>query len=71
MMRTELPGCIQRNYRKDDLVPVLKKLNPTDVYQSKDKNFMYYSFVYVVGMGFIPILNDGDSDYAWNGMDQA
>ena len=42
-----------------DLVPELKKLNPIDVYQSKDKNFMYYSFVYVVDEEFIPILNDG------------
>ena len=47
-----------------DLVPELKKLNPMDVYQSKDKNFMYYSFVYVVDEEFIPILNDG-FDYAW------
>ena len=47
------------------LVPELTKLNPIDVYQSKDKNFMYYSFVYVTEKEFIPTLNDESSGYAW------
>ena len=47
----------KRIIRRDRSCTELKKLNPMDVYQSKDKNFMYYSFVYVVDE-FIPILND-------------
>ena len=58
--------CIQRELSEEiGLVPELKKLNPIDVYQSKDKNFMYYSFVYVVDEEFIPILNDEIRGYAW------
>ena len=30
------------------IVPDINKLNPIDVYQSKDRNFMYYSFVAVI-----------------------
>ena len=33
--------------------------------QSKDKNFMYYSFVYVTDKEFIPTLNNESSGYAW------
>ena len=47
------------------LVPDINKLNPIDVYQSKDKNFMYYSFVAVVDKEFIPTLNDESAGYAW------
>ena len=45
--------CLQRELTEEiGLVPELKKLNPLDVYQSKDKNFMYYSFCYVVEKEF-------------------
>ena len=58
--------CIQRELDEEiGFIPELQKLNPIDVYQSKDKNFMYYSFVYVVDEEFIPILNDESSGYAW------
>jgi len=58
--------CIQRELAEEiGLVPELTKLNPIDVYQSKDKNFMYYSFVYVTEKEFIPTLNDESSGYAW------
>ena len=41
--------CIQRELDEEiGFIPELQKLNPIDVYQSKDKNFYYYSFVYVV-----------------------
>jgi 8-oxo-dGTP pyrophosphatase MutT (NUDIX family) len=46
-------------------MPELAKLNPIDVYQSKDKNFYYYSFVAVVEAEFIPQLNDESAGYAW------
>lgn len=46
-------------------VPELAKLNPIDVYQSKDKHFYYYSFVAVVDNEFSPTLNDESAGYAW------
>lgn len=58
--------CIQRELDEEiGFVPELKKLNPIDTYQSKDKNFMYYSFCYVVDNEFIPTLNDESCGYAW------
>ncbi|MEJ6505084.1 MAG: NUDIX hydrolase, partial [Crocinitomicaceae bacterium] len=36
------------------IVPDISKLNPIDVYQSKDRNFMYYSFVAVIEDEFLP-----------------
>ena len=41
--------CIQRELTEEiGFVPELTKLNPIDVYQSKDKKFYYYSFVAVI-----------------------
>ncbi len=58
--------CIQRELEEEiGFVPELKKLNPIDVYQSKDKNFYYYSFVAVVDNEFIPKLNGESAGYAW------
>ena len=58
--------CIQRELDEEiGFVPELQKLNPIDVYQSKNKNFMYYSFVAVIEEEFIPTLNDESAGYAW------
>lgn len=58
--------CIQRELTEEiGFIPELKKLNPIDVYQSKDKNFYYYSFVYVVEEEFSPVLNGESAGYAW------
>ena len=58
--------CIQRELEEEiGFVPELQKLNPIDVYQSKNKHFMYYSFVAVVPSEFIPTLNKESSGYAW------
>lgn len=67
MERGETPyECIQRELEEEiGFVPELKKLNPIDVYQSKDRNFYYYSFVAVVEKEFIPQLNDESAGYAW------
>jgi len=65
--RGETPfECIQRELKEEiGFVPELQKLNPIDVYQSRNKNFMYYSFVAVVPSEFIPTLNEESSGYAW------
>ena len=58
--------CIQRELEEEiGFVPELEKLNPIDVYQSKDKNFYYYSFVYVIEKEFLPELNSESCGYAW------
>jgi mutator protein MutT len=58
--------CIQRELTEEiGFVPELAKLNPIDVYQSRDKNFYYYSFVYLVQKEFSPLLNDESAGYAW------
>ncbi len=65
--RGETPyECIQRELDEEiGFVPELQKLNPLDVYQSKDKNFMYYSFVAVIEDEFLPTLNSESCGYAW------
>jgi mutator protein MutT len=58
--------CIQRELTEEiGFVPELAKLNPIDVYQSKDQKFYYYSFVYVVEKEFSPVLNVESAGYAW------
>ena len=58
--------CIQRELTEEiGFVPELAKLNPSDVYQSKDQKFYYYSFVYVVEKEFSPVLNVESAGYAW------
>ena len=48
------------------IVPDISKLNPIDVFQSKDKKFYYYSFVYLVEEEFLPPKLNGEScGYAW------
>lgn len=57
---------IQRELQEEiGFVPELTKLNPLDVFQSPDKSFYYYSFVYVVDDEFVPVLNSESAGYAW------
>lgn len=67
MEKGETPyACIQRELTEEiGFVPELAKLNPIDVYQSRDKKFYYYSFVYVVENEFSPRLNGESAGYAW------
>jgi 8-oxo-dGTP pyrophosphatase MutT (NUDIX family) len=58
--------AIQRELAEEiGLVPEIEKLNPIDVFQSKDRNFYYYSFVAVVDNEFHPVLNNESAGYAW------
>ena len=58
--------ALQRELNEEiGFMPELHKLNPIDVYESKDKNFYYYSFAAVVEKEFSPTLNEESSGYAW------
>lgn len=46
-------------------MPELNKLNPIDIYESRDKQFYYYSFAAVVEEEFQPVLNNESAGYAW------
>ena len=46
-------------------VACISKIYPFDIYESKDKNFRYYSFVCVVDDEFVPVLNKESAGYAW------
>lgn len=65
--REETPfECLQRELGEEiGFMPELAKLNPIDIYQSKDKKFFYYSFVAVVEKEFSPKLNGESAGYAW------
>lgn len=58
--------AIQRELVEEiGFVPELTKLNPIDVFQSRDKNFYYYSFAAVIESEFHPTLNSESAGYAW------
>lgn len=46
-------------------VPDISKIYPFDVYESRDKNFRYYTFVCIVDDEFLPRLNDESIGYMW------
>lgn len=58
--------CLNREISEEiGFTPIIKKIIPFDIFQSKDKNFVYYSFVCVVDEEFIPILNNENIGYTW------
>jgi len=58
--------ALQRELQEEiGMVPEMTKLNPIDIYESRDKHFYYYSFVAVVEKEFIPTLNQESAGYAW------
>lgn len=46
-------------------VPDIEKIYPFDVYQSRNQQFKYYSFVCIVEDEFIPVLNRESCGYCW------
>jgi len=46
-------------------VPTIDKIYPFDIYESKDGEFRYYTFVCIVGDEFVPIINGEASGYGW------
>lgn len=58
--------ALQRELKEEiGFMPELAKLNPLDIYQSRDNRFRYYSFVAVVDQEFSPSLNSESAGYAW------
>lgn len=41
------------------------KIYPLDQYHSRDGEFSYYTFVFIVDQEFIPLLNSETGGYAW------
>jgi 8-oxo-dGTP pyrophosphatase MutT (NUDIX family) len=50
-------------------VPEILKVYPLHKYTSRDKNFIYNSFVLTVKDEFIPVLNAESDGYAWTSLD--
>lgn len=46
-------------------LPDVTKTYPFDIYESRDKNFRYYTFVCIVEDEFIPTLNGESIGYVW------
>jgi len=46
-------------------VPDIERFYPFDIYESKDGNFRYYTFVCVVDKEFTPEINKEAVGYAW------
>lgn len=46
-------------------LPEISRFYPFDVYQSRDNNFIFYTFVCVVEDEFVPVLNEESDGYAW------
>ena len=46
-------------------IPDIAKIYPFDIYESRDKEFRYYTFVCIVDEEFIPQLNKEAVGYAW------
>jgi len=49
-------------------IPDVTKTYPIDIYESRDKNFRYYTFVCIVEDEFIPVLNEESIGYIWINM---
>ena len=47
------------------VMPEISKIYPFDIYESRDKNFRYYTFVCVIEKEFLPIINDESLGYTW------
>tara|TARA_B100001094_G_scaffold333364_1_gene411115 strand:- start:6227 stop:6652 length:426 start_codon:yes stop_codon:yes gene_type:complete len=63
----EQPLDALRRELKEEMgfVPPMEKLNPLDTFKSKDKGFIYYTYVIVTPIEFKPNLNRESSGYAW------
>ena len=47
------------------MFPEATKIYPFDIYESRDKNFRYYTFIVIVDKEFQPTINDESLGYGW------
>lgn len=45
--------------------PVIEKIYPFDIYESRDQQFRYYTFICIVEDEFLPVLNNESIGYLW------
>jgi 8-oxo-dGTP pyrophosphatase MutT (NUDIX family) len=58
--------CLLREIEEEvGFVPEISKIYPFDIYESRDKNFRYYTFVCVVADEFVPQINGEAIGYCW------
>lgn len=58
--------CLRREITEEmGFMPPVDKIYPFDVFESRDKDFRYYTFVCVVEGEFIPQLNNEAVGYGW------
>jgi ADP-ribose pyrophosphatase YjhB (NUDIX family) len=58
--------CLFRELKEEmGFVPEISKIYPFDIYESKDKNFRYYTFICIVEDEFVPQLNKEAVGYCW------
>ena len=62
---TPKEGLFRELEEEMGFVPDIQKIYPFDIYESKDKEFRYYTFVWIVDDEFIPTLNKEAVGYAW------
>jgi len=46
-------------------LPAINKIYPFDIYESRDQNFRYYTFIVIVEDEFKPTINDESLGYGW------
>lgn len=61
-----IKDCLLREMSEEiGFVPDIEKFYPFDIYESKDNQFRYYSFICVTEKEFIPVLNHESAGYCW------
>lgn len=46
-------------------LPEINKIYPFDIYESRDKQFRYYTFICIIEDEFLPVINSESLGYGW------
>ncbi len=58
--------CLRREITEEaGFLPEINKIYPFDIYQSRNKQFTFYTFVCIVDSEFIPTINSESAGYGW------
>lgn len=58
--------CLKRELQEEmGTVPPIDKIYPFDIYESRDQQFRFYSFVCVVNQEFSPTINQEACGWGW------